>query len=187
MFSITPSTGAEPCRATVIDLRTTRLETSEGIVTTTVPESAGSSPVMVARRSVPGGRSTSSTSSAPQSVSARNSRKALASIEPRHVCASAWVGASHVSGVASSASSRSMDMTRTPSAPAGGVTPAGADDERGAAHAEHLGHGGPVEVGVQHPDPIPGVSAGGGEVGRHRGFADAALAGHDRDDGPDVA
>ena len=77
----------------------------------------------MARRSVPGGKSTSSRSSVPHSVSARNSRKALASIAPRQVWASAWLGACQASGVASSASSRSMDITRIPSALAGGVTP----------------------------------------------------------------
>ena len=123
MFSTRPSTGARPCPATVNDFRTTSCETSDGIVTTTVPASTGTSDVTVRSRSVPGGRSISSTSSVPQSVSARNSRSAFASIVPRHVWASSWVGASQVSGAESDGSRRSIDITFTPSALRGGSTP----------------------------------------------------------------
>src|SRR5215470_12021899 len=122
MFSTSPRTGAFVCRATVIDLRTIRCETSDGIVTTIVPANAGTSEATVARRSVPGGRSMISASSSPHAVSAMNSRSAWASIVPRQVCASAWVGASHVRGEASEGSRRSIDMTRTPSAERGGST-----------------------------------------------------------------
>ena len=130
MFSTRPSTGAFAWAAIVIDLRTTRCATSDGIVTTIVPDSTGSSDATVMRRSVPGGRSSRRTSSAPHAVSVRNSRSALASIAPRHVCDSACVGASHTSGASSEGSSRSMDITRTPSAPSGGATPSAPSTSR---------------------------------------------------------
>ena len=130
MFSTRPRTGAFTWLATVMDFLTTRCETSDGIVTTTVPVSRSTSDAMVTSRSVPGGRSSSSASSSPQFVSARNSRSALASIEPRQVWASAWVSASHVSGVESDGSSRSIDITLTPSDVRGGSTPAGATTRR---------------------------------------------------------
>src|SRR3989442_2069208 len=76
MFSIRPRTGVFACWATVIDLRTTSCDTSDGIVTMTVPASTGTSEATVVRRSVPGGRSRTSASSSPQAVSARNSRSA---------------------------------------------------------------------------------------------------------------
>ena len=54
MFSTSPRIGAPVRAATVIDFLTTRCETSEGIVTITVPESFGTIAATVARRSVPG-------------------------------------------------------------------------------------------------------------------------------------
>src|SRR2546421_7222187 len=74
---------------------TTSCETSDGIVTTTVPARRSTSEASVRSRSVPGGRSSSSRSSSPQLVSVRNSRSALASIAPRQVWASSWVTAFH--------------------------------------------------------------------------------------------
>jgi hypothetical protein len=108
-----------------MDRRTTSWETSDGIVTTSEPESRGTSDDTVARRSVPGGRSITSASSAPQAVSARNSRSALASTVPRQVWASAWVGACQTSGAASDGSRKSIDITLTPSTLTAGSTPWG--------------------------------------------------------------
>src|SRR3989449_1006544 len=130
MFSTRPRTGAFTWRATVMAFLTTRCETSDGIVTTTVPARRSTSAAIVRSRSVPGGRSSSSRSSSPQLVSVRNSRSALASIEPRQVWASSWVTAFHWRGAESDGSSRSMDITLTPSDVRGGSTPPDARTRR---------------------------------------------------------
>src|SRR5205814_6661095 len=46
---------------------------------------------------------------------------------------------------------------------------------------EQLGHGGSVEVGVEHAAAGAAEREGAGKVRRHRRFADAALARDDRD------
>src|SRR5438093_1466704 len=130
MFSTRPRTGAFTWLATVMAFLTTRCETSDGIVTTTVPARRSTSAAIVRSRSVPGGRSSSSRSSSPQLVSVRNSRSALASIEPRQVWASSWVTAFHWRGAESDGSSRSMDITLTPSDVRGGSTPPDARTRR---------------------------------------------------------
>src|SRR5256885_11227352 len=114
MFSTSPRTGDFVCAATVIDFRTTRWDTSDGIVTMTIP-SVGTSEAIVRSRSVPGGRSRTSASSVPQFVSARNSRIAFASTVPRQVWASSWTGASHERGVGAAARSRGIRTNFTSS------------------------------------------------------------------------
>src|SRR4029434_10043623 len=56
MFSTSPSTGVcKRSRARVIDFNTTRCDTADGMVTTTVPCKSGSKSRMVETRSAPGG------------------------------------------------------------------------------------------------------------------------------------
>jgi len=116
MFSTSPSTGAFACAAMVIDLRTTRCETSDGIVTTIVPDSVGSSEANGDEPVGAGRQVEQQHASAPQAVSARNiAQRRLASMEPRHVCDSACVGASQTSGARRMVSSRvHRQSPRTP-------------------------------------------------------------------------
>src|SRR3989441_835961 len=161
MFSTRPRTGAFTWLATVMAFLTTRCETSDGIVTTTVPARRSTSAAMVRSRSVPGGRSSSSRSSSPQLVSVRNSRSALASIEPRQVWASSWVTAFHWRGAESDGSSRSMDITLTPIDVRGGSTPPGARTRRWPRTPSIFAIVGPLRSASRTPTRRPACASEG--------------------------
>ena len=57
-----------------------------------------------------------------------------------------------------------------------------ADDQGVGPDAEHLGHREPVDVGVEDADVVAGPLQRDGQVDRHRGLADPALAGRDPED-----
>ena len=122
---------------------------------------------------VPGGRSTTSTSSSPQSVSRSSWRRAEVAIGPRQT--TAWSGVSM----------EPIDMALRPIGLVRREDAVVADGGL-ALEAEQLGDRGAVEIGVEDAD----AQALGGkrqrEVDRDGGLADAALAGADGDDVADA-
>src|SRR5439155_7982212 len=79
MFSMTPRHGAPRSRAACKARRTASSDCWVGMVTAMTGGGSGKSSASSAKRCIPGGKSTSSTSSRPHATSARNSRSAAAS------------------------------------------------------------------------------------------------------------
>ena len=102
MFSITPSTGTATLRNMFSPLRASSRAMSCGVETITAPASGTRCAIVNWASPVPGGMSTTSTSSSPQATSRSICSSALITIGPRQII-----------GV-SSATRKPIDMTFTP-------------------------------------------------------------------------
>ena len=185
MFSISPRSRAPRSRARVMARRTTRWETSEGMVTTTAPVRPGQE-IEESREPIGPRREIDQeqVERAPRGVG-----QELAEGRPLHRAAprmSLGLGRRlpHDGRVVTG----QEQVHRQDPDPLGGdgrLDAVGRDPERLAAHPQHLPHRRPVEVGVQHPHPEPAGRERAGEIRRDRALPDPALAGDHRDAGAD--
>ena len=102
MFSTIPNTGTSTLRNMLSALRASSRAMSWGVETITAPASGTRCAMVSCASPVPGGRSTTSTSSSPQATSPSICCNALCTIGPRQI-----IGAS-------SSTRKPIDMTRTP-------------------------------------------------------------------------
>ena len=138
-----------------------------GVVTTTVSARGSSWPSEIETSPVPGGMSTTSTSSSPQCTSCRNCSNARCSIGPRHI--TGWL----------SSRKNPIDISFRSCATGGTIilsTTTGFWSD-----AEHVRDRVAVDVGVEDADLVPERGERRRDVDRQRRLADAALARRDRD------
>ena len=167
MFSTTPTTRMPVFCAIVAARDATSCASGCGVVTTTASARGSSWPSEIETSPVPGGMSTTSTSSSPQCTSCRNCSSARCSIGPRHI--TGWL----------SSRKNPIDISFRSCATGGTIilsTTTGFWSD-----AEHVRDRVAVDVGVEDADLAPERGERRGEVDRQRRLADAALAGRDGD------
>ena len=166
MFSTTPTifwwvcTAMEPARSA------TSAAACCGVVTTRISAFGTSCATEIAMSPVPGGRSSSRTSRSPQYTSARNCWSARCSIGPRQTTGRVARGEHADGDDLHAVRGRRHDHVLDLGGP--------------AVRAEHARHAVAVDVGVDDADLQPVGRHRRRQVHRHRGLADAALAGGDR-------
>ena len=173
MFSTMPSTGtltflniASPRRASISDR-------SCGVEMMTAPFSGTFCASVSCASPVPGGMSTTSTSSVPQTTSRSIWVIADITIGPRQIIA------------VSSSTRKPIDMIDRPKRSIGIILRSSV--ELGlVVDAGQPRHRRAVDIGIEQPDLEAEIAQAEREIERGGGFADAALAGGDRDDGGDT-
>ena len=173
MFSTMPSTGTLTRRNMAMPRRASINARSCGVETMTAPRSGTCCAMVSCASPVPGGMSTTMTSSVPHSTSRSIWVSADITIGPRQII-----------GVSSSIRNP-IDMTAMPWRTIG-FKPGAADGLRPLADGEELRHRRPVNVGIENADFEPEIAQAEREIDRGGRFADAAFAGRDRNDRSDA-
>src|SRR5213080_2472581 len=172
MFSIRPSTGAFICWNIAMPRRTSASATSWGVVTMTPPVIFTCWVRVSCTSPVPGGRSSTRTSSSPQTTLRRNSVMSLVTMGPRQMTG-VW-----------SPRNIPIDMTRSPLL--GRDQASAFNRPRLVLDAEHPGDARAVDVGVEEAGALAEARERQGEVGGDGRLADAALAAGDGEHAPDA-
>ena len=172
MFSTTPSTGTSSVRNISAALRASAAATRGGCVTTTAPDSTTACARLSGMSPVPGGRSTTSTSSSGHATPRANCFTALETIGPRQI------GGRALAEEEAEADDRQAVRVERQDV----LLRRHADRLRAVLDAEQNRQARPVDVGVEQADAQPVARERERQIHRHGALAHAALARADRDD-----